>query len=290
MPRRALARSALFSEASPQVGALDSDVLAAALGDDPDEALALLATLTAATDERLRTQARRLAAQVFVDLAAGGPSRPRGTARLASVRYRPGAGDIDVDASMDALVDARASGGAVDVERLRVRDWTTPATAWCLVVDHSGSMAGRSLATAAMAAAAVAGRAAPEHVAVLSFARSVVAVSTLVEHHDPGAVVDRVLALRGHGTTDLAAALRAAGEQLHRARAGRRITVLLSDCRATEPGDVVGVASALDELVIVAPHADSDEAAQLAAVAGARWTTVAGPSQVPAALTAVLGR
>jgi Mg-chelatase subunit ChlD len=290
VPRRALASSALFARMSPGVGSLDDRAVARAIGDDPDEALTLLATLTSATDERLRAHARRLAAQIFVDLTASGSRRLRGTAQLASVAYRPGIGDIDVDASLDALVDARASGAVVDVDRLRVQAWTTPATTWCLLVDHSGSMAGRSLATAGMAAAAIAGRAAPEQVAVLSFARSVVAVTTLAERHDPGVVVDRVLALRGHGTTDLAAALRAAAGQLSAARAGRRITVLLSDCRQTEPGDAVAAAAGLDELVIVAPHGDSDEAAQLASSAGGRWTAVAAPSQIPSALADVLGR
>lgn len=280
----------MFARMSPEVGSLDDRAVAGAITDDADEALALLATLTSATDERLRARARRLAAQVFVDLAASGPRRLRGTAQLASVAYRPGIGDIDVDASLDALVDARASGAAVDVDRLRVRAWATPTTAWCLLVDHSGSMAGRSLATAGMAAAAIAGRAAPEQVAVLSFARSVVAVTTLAEHHDPGVVVDRVLALRGHGTTDLAAALRAAAGQLSAARAGRRIAVLLSDCRPTEPGDAVAAAAALEELVIVAPHGDSDEAAQLASSVGARWTAVSAPSQIPSALAGLLDR
>lgn len=275
---------------SPQVGALDEDALAAALGDDPDEALGLLADLTSATDEALRTLARRLAARLFVDLAIRGPSRSRGATRLATVTYRGGDGDLDLDASLDAVVDARAAGSAIDVARLRLRDWTRPATAWCLLVDHSGSMAGRSLATAAVAAAAIAGRAAPADVAVLSFARSVVAVTAMNEGHDPGEVVDRILTLRGHGTTDLAAALRAAATQFAGTRASRRVTILLSDCRPTEPGDVIAATGALDELVIVAPHDDSAEAAQLAARSGGRLATVTGPSQVGTALAAVLVR
>ena len=57
-------------------------------------------------------------------------------------------------------------------------------------------------------------------------------------------VLDAVLALRGFGTTDVAGALTAAADQLSRSRAGRRITVLLSDCRATTPGDVTRARSA----------------------------------------------
>jgi Mg-chelatase subunit ChlD len=100
-------------------------------------------------------------------------------------------------------------------------------------------------------------------------------------------VVDAVLALRGFGTTDIAGALRAAAEQLSRSRAGRKITVLLSDCRATVPGDAVGAASMLDELVVVAPETDSEDAFAFGARTGARVTTVAGPSDAPASLARV---
>ena len=74
-----------------------------------------------------------------------------------------------------------------------------------------------------------------------------------------------------------------------RSRAGRRVAVLLSDCRATVPGDVVGAARGLDELCIVAPAGDAEEARELAASVGARFATVDGPSQIPEALAAVLG-
>jgi hypothetical protein len=54
-------------------------------------------------------------------------------------------------------------------------------------------------------------------------------------------------------------------------------------------GDVTGAARALDELCIVAPAADDAEARALAAAVGARVAGVHGPSDVPAALAAVLG-
>lgn len=150
-------------------------------------------------------------------------------------------------------------------------------------------MEGRPLATAALAAAAVAIRAEDEY-AVLSFGKDVVAPKAMWERRGTAEVIDRVLSLRGHGTTDLAGALMAAGEQLRSASAARRVVVLLSDCRATEPGDVVGAAKSLDELVILAPEGDSAEATELAEQVGARWTTVAGPTSVPAAFDGVLGR
>jgi Mg-chelatase subunit ChlD len=257
------------------------------MAQDPDETMALLADLTGATDPKLRELARRLAGRLSLDVARRGPTRPRGTARLVEQPYRPEGGDLDLDASLEAIAAARAAGEAIDPERLRVRSWTTPATAICLLVDRSGSMGGRPLATSAVAAAAVSWRA-PADYSVLSFGKDVVAVKSQDRVRPAEEVVDGVLALRGFGTTDLAGALDAAREQLARSHAARRIAVLLSDCRPTEPGDVVAAAMSLDELVIIAPAGDSEEAETLASAVGARVTTAAGPSGVADALTRVL--
>ena len=259
------------------------------MDEDPDETLALLADLTGATDPKLRELARQLAGTLFLDVSRRGPARPRGVALLRTQPYRPDRGDIDIDASIDALLTARAARAAIDPNELRVQAWSTPGTAICLAVDRSGSMGGRPLATAAVAAAAVAWRS-PDDYSVLSFGKEVIAAKSQDLAKSNEAVVDAVLALRGFGTTDVAGALTAAADQLGRSRAGRKITVLLSDCRATEPGDPAQAAACLDELIIVAPESDADEAEELAARTGAAIVTVAGPSDVSRALSAALDR
>jgi Mg-chelatase subunit ChlD len=148
-------------------------------------------------------------------------------------------------------------------------------------------MTGRPLATAAVAAAAVAWRA-PDDYSVLSFGKEVIAAKSQDVAKSSELVIDSVLALRGFGTTDVAGALVAAADQLSRSRAGRKIVILLSDCRATVPGDIVGAARRLDELVIIAPESDDAEAVDLARDAGARVTTVSGPSDSASALARVL--
>lgn len=285
--RRALEQQPHFDEISPEVGELDEDAVESALEDDPDDTLALLADLTGATDPKLRELARRLAGRLFLDLARRGPAAPRGVGQLRTQRYRPDGGDLDIDASLDALVTARSQSAAVDPDDLRVRSWSTPGTAICLLVDRSGSMTGRPLATAAVTASAVAWRS-PDDYSVLSFGKDVIAAKSQDVAKSNERVIDSVLALRGFGTTDVAAALTAAADQLSRSRAGRKITILLSDCRATTPGDVVGAALRLGELVIVAPESDEDEARELAELTGARFTTVAGPSDAASALARVL--
>lgn len=285
--RRDLSRHEQFEQISPEVGELDEDAFDELAASDLDEALALLADLTGATDPRLRALARRLAGRLFLDLAKRGPARPRGVGKLVSRRFTPDGGDLDLDASLEELGSARAAGRAVEPDELRIRGWATPGTALCLLVDRSGSMGGGPLATSALAAAAVASRA-PDDYSVVAFGKECVVVRSQDVPRPADVVVGDVLALRGHGTTDLVGALQTAARQLGRSRAGRKITVLLSDCRATTPGDVAAAARALDELVILAPEGDDAEALALAGQIGCRLGRVSGPGQVAEVLMQIL--
>jgi len=285
--RRELSRNPRFEQVSPEVGELDESAVEEGMRDDPDETLAMLADLVGATDRKLRELAKRLAGKLFIDLARRGPVRPRGVGQLRELPYRPDGGDLDFDASLEAIIEGHGIG--IDAERLRVRGWVRPETALCLLVDRSGSMGGKPLATAALAAAAVASRS-PEDYSVLAFGKDVVVAKGQLTPKPSELVVNDVLSLRGFGTTDLAGALRIAGDQLARSRAGRKVTVLLSDCRATVDGDPVAAAGGLTELVVVAPEDDSDEAYAFAARTGARCLTISGPSQVAEALTRALER
>src|SRR3954453_18863399 len=116
--------------------------------------MALLPDLTSATDPKLRELAKRLAAQLFLDVSRRGPVRPRGTGKLASLPFTPEGGVLDIYQSLEALSEAFGSNPAIDPDRLRVRGWAKPGTALCLLVDRSGSMSGRPLAPGARAASA----------------------------------------------------------------------------------------------------------------------------------------
>ena len=222
-----------------------------------------------------------------VRLGRSGPARDRGVGRLRRVPLAPG-GELDVDASLEALVGAQASGVAPPLEDLRATVWGRPAVGLCLLVDRSGSVGGERLATAALAAAAVALRAPEDHSVVVFSGRALV-VKAQDERRPVGQVVDALLSLRGHGTTDLALALDAARTQLLRSSAGRRLTVLLSDGRPTAGPDPVPAARRLDELVVLAPAGDAAQARAFAASVGARVEELAGPSDVPRALRVLSG-
>ena len=163
-----------FEEISPEVGELDEVAFDEAMQNSPDETLSMLADLTAATDPALRELARKLAGRILIELAQSGKPRPRGIGKMSLRKYQPDAGDIDIDASLDALNELRAT-GVVDADELRVRGWLRPGTAISLVVDRSGSMGGKPLANSAMAAASIAARE-PADYSVLVFGKDVIAV------------------------------------------------------------------------------------------------------------------
>ena len=264
---------------SPKLGELDAEAFDELLDDEPDSALDLLARMAQATDSELARLSRRLAGRLVLDLARTGRARSRGVGKLTTVRADVASGDLDIDASLDALVQAKVERRPPAIDELQATHWRKPGTAICLLVDRSGSMDGERLASAALAAAVCAWRA-PEQFAVLAFGDKVVAIKELQQTKKPERVVAEVLALRGHGTTDVALALRAAARQLAPSTATRKLTVLLSDAEVTTGGDPVPAARGLDELVVLAPADEPEHAKALVEACGARMAEVAGPMSV----------
>jgi magnesium chelatase subunit D len=289
--RRSLGRAELtlrhpnFSTVSPQVGALDQAALEALLAADPDAAAALLADLAAATDRQLRAAARLLAARVFLRLgqAAAAPVT-RGTRRLEP--GRTGQGDLDLERTLDRWPGR----GPLRPDDLITRAWAARRRAVCLVVDASGSMSGPGVAMAAVSAAAVV-LAAGELMApgVLAFSGDVRVLQPQGAPRPPADLVGDLVALRGHGVTDLAGALRAASAQLARAAAGgERTAVLLSDCQRTAGDDPASALRGIDRLHVLCPGADADAADALARAGGGISQQVAGLTDVAPALRRVL--
>ena len=239
-----------------------------------------------ATDEKLRAAVRRLAPRLILDQTRRGIPRNRGVAKPRPVPAHRG-GDLDLDRSMDAIVGARAEARMPSLEDMTAVDWSRPDLALCLVIDHSGSMNGAQLTTAAVAGAACLTFAPQEH-AVLAFAATTTVLKRVSQTAPATRTVERILALRGHGTTGLAGALHEAGAQLAGSRARRRVVLLLSDCRVTDEVDATPAARALDELVILAPAEDDDEAQRLARDSGARVAAIGSVLDVPAALNPML--
>jgi MoxR-like ATPase len=276
-----------FDRVSPQVGELDEDAFGALLAADPDAAAALVSDLALATDRDLRAAAQRLAARVFVQVGRIGRTPARGTRRL--VAQRRGDGDVDLDRTLDRWTGA----SPVAAEDLVTRGWTGHRRAVCLAVDISGSMSGLAVAIAAVAAAGVVLRRDDRlETAVLTFGRDVEVVAGSGRRPAAEAVVRRLLALRGHGLTDVAGALRAARVELLSAAADERVAVLLSDCLHTTGDPPESALAGIDRLHVLCPlpTPEAEVAARaLAARGGGTARTVHSVRDIAPALTDLLG-
>ena len=103
--------------------------------------------------------ARRVAARLFLDIARRGLPTRRGVHKITEQTYRPDAGDLDLDASFDAIAEAVAGGVAIDVERSfdrgapdarRASSWTA-AGRWAAATGDGGDRRGRVAAAPAPA-------------------------------------------------------------------------------------------------------------------------------------------
>jgi hypothetical protein len=279
------ARHPSFAAVSHEVGQLDRDAFAQLLAADPDAAVALLADLARATDRDLRAAARRLAARVFFRLGRGGQKPARGTRRL-------GPGHAEGDLDLEQTLERWSGPWPPAAHELVTRSWHAHRRALCLLIDSSGSMSGAAVAMAAVAAASVVfaadGRLAP---AIIAFSGGVTVLQAQGTHRDLGELVGDLVALRGHGVTDLTAALRAAAAQLAGAAADERVAVLLSDCLPTTGGDPALALAGISRLHVLCPL-PTEESELAAAALARRGGGVSQPvrrlADVPPALTRVL--
>ena len=138
-------------------------------------------------------------------------------------------------------------------DEIATRAWQARQRSVVLLVDSSGSMSGLALAIAAIAAAGVVlaadGKLEP---AVLAFSGSVTVLQRRGVRRPAADVVTELVAMRGHGRTDLAAGLRAAAAELA-GSGGEREVILLSDCIATAGGDPAAALSGIDRLQVLLP-------------------------------------
>ncbi len=255
--RQLSSRHAGFEEVSPQAGGLDARAFTAQLERDGDQALSMLADMAAATDPQLRMQARRLARQLLPPLGRIGEPRRRGTRRMVA---RPAAldGDLDVERTLERSEGRRPR----DPEDLVLRQFGAAPRAICLLVDRSGSMSGHAVALAAVAASAVLSAGGDRlRCSVVAFSADPMVLLASGARRPEGAVVEDLLSLRGHGTTDLARALRAAAEQLESVPPGGRTALLLSDALHTAGQDPLSAAGGLDCLHVLGTSAEAESIA-----------------------------
>ena len=201
--------------------------------DEQAELAALINDADAAPDPDTLRRAREIAARLALRRprrAADGRRGPGGV--LASVPYRGGADEIDLDATI-AKIGGRAGiagRGMVDEDDIVVRERVAATRSVVLLVDVSGSMRGERVRTAAATVGALAAELSRDNLAVVAFWSDAAVLGRLGQRIGPQALVEAMVRIPARGLTNIAFPLQVAARELARIPARDARVLLLSDC------------------------------------------------------------
>jgi Mg-chelatase subunit ChlD len=235
-------------------------------------------------------EAVRRAQQIAARLAIPRPRRDttgrRGIGELASVRYRDGSDDIDLDATLENLVEHPVP----EDDDIMVRDRIRTRRSVVLAVDVSGSMRGERIRTAAATVGALAGELARDDLAVLAFWSDAAVLVPLGRPVPAARVLDTLLRIPARGLTNISFPLQLAREQLAAIPARDARVLLLSDCvhnAGPDPRIAAARLSRLDVLLDTSGEHDLELARDLARIGRGRLATAADHRAVGPALSSL---
>lgn len=264
-PRSGSGGPAMTAEQGTLVDSAEGDVLA-----DP---------------ETLR-RARQIAARLAVPRPRRDISARRGVGELASLRYRGGSDDIDLDATIDQLVEHPVPEEDDIVVRERVRTRRSVV----LLVDVSGSMRGERVRTAAATVGALAAELARDDLAIVAFWSDAAVLSRLGQRVPPQRLLDTMLRIPAKGLTNIAFPLQVAARELARVPAQDARVLLLSDCvhnAGPDPRPLAARLPRLDVLLDTSGEQDADLARELARLGHGRLRRIRTYHDIAPALSAI---
>jgi Mg-chelatase subunit ChlD len=223
--------------------------------------------------ETLR-RARRIASHLSIARPRLDHTGRRGAGDLASVRYRGGSDDIDLDRTIDTLVEHPVPEDDDIIVRERIRTRRSVV----LLVDVSGSMRGERVRTAAATVGALAAELARDDLAVVAFWSDAAVLNHLGHQVSPQRLLDTMLRIPAKGLTNVAFPLRVAARQLARVPARDARVLLLSDCvhnAGPDPRPLAARLPRLDVLLDTSGEHDTDVARDLARLGRGRLATAA---------------
>ncbi|MGY1673671.1 vWA domain-containing protein [Geodermatophilus sp. SYSU D00710] len=235
-------------------------------------------------DPAVRARARQIATRLSVPRPRHDVVARRGAGDLASVPYRGGADDIDLDRTIEVLAERPLPEDEDVVVRERVRTRRSVV----LAVDVSGSMRGERIRTAAATVAALAAELRSDDLAVLAFWSDAASLLHLGQPVAPLVLLDQLLAIPAKGLTNLAFPLQQAARELARAPARDARVVLLSDCvhnAGPDPRPLAARLPRLDVLLDVSGEQDVELARELARAGRGRLARIRTHRDVAPALS-----
>ena len=179
-----------------------------------------------APDPETLRRAREIAARLAVSRPRTDRTARRGAGDVASVPYRGGSDDIDLDRTLEQLTEHPVP----EDEDIIVRERVSTTRSVVLLVDLSGSMRGERARTAAATVGALGAELARENLGVIAFWSDAAVLSRLGQHVPPERLVESMLRMPARGLTNIAFPLQAARRELARVPARDARVLLLSDC------------------------------------------------------------
>ncbi|GAA3395274.1 vWA domain-containing protein [Cryptosporangium minutisporangium] len=199
---------------------------------DEDADLVTLEPNENGPDPAVRARAREIAARLSLRRPRRDRRQHRGVGNIASLPYRDGSADLDLDRTIEALIgnpDEVDDESGVD-RRIVVRERVQTRRSVVLVVDVSGSMKGERIRTAAATVGAVAGELADDDLAVIAFWSDAAVLHRIGAPARPAELLDLLLSVPARGLTNVGFPLTLAARELARVPARDARVLLLSDC------------------------------------------------------------
>lgn len=222
-------------------------------------------TLEAPADPEVRARAAQIAARLAVPKSRRDPTAYRGQGDLASLPYRGGSDEIDLDATIEMLAERPVP----DDEDIIVRERVRTRRSVVLAVDISGSMKGERVRTAAATVGALAAELQHDALSVLAFWSDAAVLLRLGQPVEPMALLDQLLSLPAKGLTNIAFPLELAARELAGVPARDARVLLLSDCvhnAGPDPRPMAARLPRLDVLLDTSGENDVDLGRQLASI------------------------
>jgi Mg-chelatase subunit ChlD len=245
---------------------------------------------TVPSDAAPDLEALRRAQQIAARLAIRRPRRDltsrRGIGELASVRYRGGSDDIDLDATLENLVEHPVP----EDDDIVVRDRIRTRRSVVLAVDISGSMRGERVRTAAATVGALAAELERDDLGVLAFWSDAAVLVPLGQQISPSRLLDTLLRIPARGLTNVSFPLQLARQQLATVPARDARVLLLSDCvhnAGPDPRIAAAGLSRLDVLLDTSGEHDREMAGELARLGHGRLAQVGDYRAVSSALSSL---
>jgi MoxR-like ATPase/Mg-chelatase subunit ChlD len=254
-----------------------------AQSDDEGE-LQPLAETTA--DPEVARRAQEIASRLALGRRRDRQPHRGGRGVLQRARFDGGADEIDLDATMEALLETPD----IAPEDVVVRTRQLHPRAIALLVDISGSMRGERVRTAAATVGALAAEMEDDQLAVVAFWSDAALLLPLGERVAPAELMETLLRLPARGLTNIGFPLEIAAKELAGARTTQTRAVLLSDCVHNAGGDPVSLAAGLarlDILLDVSGEHDVQMARELAQAGRGRFSPVRTHRDVASALDAI---